>query len=259
MFYLKKLVIKALQKLKIGSAAAPVLVKLTGKHNEKIHPKHLIKLENTEWYEPWIKKNYKILDVGCGNGQRAIRLAKKVKNVTGFDINKENISLAEKESSLLKVTNTKFYVSDAQQRFKEDTQSYDAVFFCDVIEHLNDDKRALMEIYRVLKKNGKLLLIAPNIQTSWKKMQKEAGLFYFSDPDHKREYENNELVDLLCSTGFKVLSISSVVYDTPLSGLIDLIGGFSLSIYKILSKWKLEYAKLNIKESNGFRIIAIKI
>lgn len=248
-----------LQKLKIGSAIAPIMVKLTGKHQDKIHPKHLIKLEAKEWYEPWVKKSDIVLDVGCGNGQRAIKLSRICSKVVGFDIESRNINLAQKEAKKLNINNVDFYQSNAEKKFIEKDSGFNVVFFCDVIEHLNNDAHVLSEIYRVLKKSGILLLIAPNIDTVWKKMQKNAGLFYFSDPDHKKEYNKKEIINLLEKSGFKILKVSTVVYDTPLSGLIDIVGGFSLRLYKKLSLWKLNYAKSHPQESIGFRIAAQKI
>jgi ubiquinone/menaquinone biosynthesis C-methylase UbiE len=256
---LNKFLVLILQKLKIGSAIAPVLVKITGKHKDQIHPKHLIILERKEWYEPWIKNRDIVLDIGCGNGQRAIKIAKISKHVTGFDISKTCIDLAIKEATRLSIYNTNFYKGDAEQAFVEKDKSFDVVFFCDVIEHLKNDTQALLEAYRVLKNQGILLLIAPNIETRWKKIQKNAGLSFFSDPDHKREYTKKGLEKILIKSGFKILSISTVVYDTPLSGVIDVTGGISLNLYKKFSLWKLNYAKLHPEESIGFRISAQKI
>lgn len=248
-----------LQKLKIGSAIAPILVKLTGKHKDKIHPKHLIVLNAKEWYEPWINKNDVVLDVGCGNGQRAIKIAKISAKVVGFDISTDNIDLADKEAKRQGVKNVNFYEGNAEKVFNEKNNSFDVVFICDVIEHLRNDNHVLSEIHRVLISNGKLLLVAPNIETGWKKIQKKAGLFYFSDPDHKREYRKEDLEEKIEKAGFKILSISTVVYDTPFSGLIDIVGGVSLGLYKKLSLWKQNYAISHPKESIGFKISAQKI
>lgn len=259
MLKFKKILIIILQKIKLGSSTAPILVKLTGKHKEKIHPKHLVTLEKNQWYEPWIKKGDYVLDIGCGNGQRAVKIANVVNKVTGFDIDPKNIDLAKKESVQLNIKNIKFYIGDAEKRFNFDNESFDVVFFCDVIEHLNNDINALSEVHRVLKKNGVLLLVAPSCDTSWKRLQKKYGLFYFSDPDHKREYRKNELIKKLSKLGFKVLYTAPVVYDTPLSGLIDITGGFSLKLYEKLSLWKLNYAASHPEESIGFRISARKI
>lgn len=39
---------------------------------------------------------------------------------------------------------------------------FDAVLMIEVLEHIYDDKKAINEVYRVLKPNGKLIVTAPN-------------------------------------------------------------------------------------------------
>lgn len=246
------------QKLKVGSAIAPKLVKLTGKHPDEIHPKHLIKLENKDWYKDLINNKDSVLDIGCGNGQRTLKIAKLTGKIIGIDINQEDIDKAKREAKRLGIKNAEFKQADANKALKFPDSVFSVVFFCDVIEHLTGDALVLGEINRVLTKKGTLLLVGPNVDTSWKRLQKSVGLFYFSDPDHKREYLKKEIKTKLSNAGLKIVSISPVVYDTPLSGLIDLVGGFSLRAYKRLSLWKLNYAKKHPGESGGFRIVAIK-
>lgn len=56
------------------------------------------------------------------------------------------------------------------------------------------------------------------------------GLPSFSDPDHKIEYNREELEEELAAAGFRVESCSTIVYDTPWYGVIDLLGGLSLFV-----------------------------
>jgi ubiquinone/menaquinone biosynthesis C-methylase UbiE len=45
--------------------------------------------------------------------------------------------------------------------------NFDLVLATDIIEHVDDDDRALMEIARVLKPGGRLLVTAPAFQSLW--------------------------------------------------------------------------------------------
>jgi hypothetical protein len=49
-----------------------------------------------------------------------------------------------------------------------------------------------------------------------------------------------------------------VVLDTPWAGLIDAVGGLSLSLYDRLSRWKRDAAVRRPAESTGFRVVARK-
>jgi SAM-dependent methyltransferase len=136
---------------------------------------------------------------------------------------------------------------------------FDAVLFLDVIEHLIPRVEVLREIRRVLADDGRLLISAPSRTTSWRGRLREAALFSFSDPDHKVEYDREEFVAELRAGGFKLRDdVMPVVYDTPWAGVIDALGGLSLSLYARLSRWKREVALRMPHESTGFQAVAVK-
>ncbi len=99
----------------------------------------------------------KVLEVGVGWGELACNI-KKFKNVTlwGVDI---------AESAIEKV---KSYLEDSQlvdlstEKLKFQDDQFDAVICLEVFEHLQNPYHALMEIQRVLKPRGKLVVSVPN-------------------------------------------------------------------------------------------------
>lgn len=147
---------------------------------------------------------------------------------------------------------------DVTQPFPFPPATFDAVLFLDVIEHLEPRVAVLREIHRVLKPSGRLLLSAPHRDTSWRRRLRAAGLFAFSDADHKIEYSADSLLAELAAGGFWPSGpIMPVVYDTPLSGLIDMVGGLALAPYSRLVRWKRAAALRHPEESTGFRVIAL--
>src|SRR3972149_2049218 len=102
-------------------------------------------------------KQEKILDLGCGDGVVAEFLENKLGNsMIGADIS----SLAIKRT---KEKGIKAYLIDAEKKLPFQGKSFDSVFWGDNIEHLFDPKETLMEIRRVLKKNGRLVISCPNM------------------------------------------------------------------------------------------------
>lgn len=254
---LKKYYVLILQKLDIGSAISIRLVKLTGKHSSAIHPKHLIK--TSIWYQKYLKKSDKVLDIGCGVGKDAVIISQKVKEVVATDIDLKSLSIARKLISEKNIVNVKTQKVDSNKRLPFKNNYFDKVVCSDVLEHLKRRKFALSEIRRVLKKGGKLFLVVDNPETSWKKMQKSVNLFYYADKDHKYEYPKQEILSTLENTKFDIESVATITYDTPLRGLIDFTGGLSISIYKKLRKIRDKMLEAKPQETVGYRIVTKKI
>lgn len=136
----------------------------------------------------------KILDAGCGTGLLAKKL-KKFGDVIGVDVSPRAIYFSRKRGITVKLA------SINKLPFKPET--FDIATSMDVLYHKNvNDKRALSEIYRVLKPGGLLLLRVP------------ANPILFSLHDrfvHTRErYTKKKLLEKLKSTGFQIQKLTFV-------------------------------------------------
>jgi len=251
-----KLVVQVLQKHRLLALVGMRLVKITGKHPENIHPKHLLK--TVPWYIEHINTKDKVLDYGCGNGQHTLKIAMRCKYIIGFDLDEKTLGLARKEARRKAIKNVKFLKHDGEKKLPFTSETFDCVVFIDVLEHLYKRNQALLEINRVLKKSGRLIITVPNVATSWKNLQKKYGLFYYTDPDHKIEFTKGQIESLLKKKSFEIQSIELGMWDTPLAGFIDMVGGISLSLYKNLREIRRNYPKNNPEEADGFNIVAVK-
>ena len=147
----------ALKKIDLASAAAVHLTKLTGKSEVPVHPKHF--LTQTPWFTKYIKKNDRILDLGCGNGQNTKKAAKIAKKVVGIDLDENSLALAKKSIRLKNITFKKVGL-EKPLPFKD--ASFNKVLFLDVLEHLEKRDQALDEAKRVLVPGGRFAVnIAP--------------------------------------------------------------------------------------------------
>lgn len=232
------------------------LVRWTGKSSQVIHPKHLLK-ETPEWIK-YFSKEDRVLDIGCHNGQRDFRLSPFVEKIVAFDYDKKAIQNAKKWQEKNNFENIEFLELSAEDKLPFDNDSFNKILFLDVIEHLNNREIVLKECFRILKNGGTMILTAPNKETPWKKFQKNLGLSYYSDTDHKIEYSEVELKDAISITGFNVESVNPIVYDFPLVGLIDIIGGLNLNLYGKLQNWKKLVAQKYPEKSIGFIMISKK-
>ena len=243
-----------------GKAVGVRLVKYTGKSWHFVHPKHLVDAPWHDWYVEHLTPAVVMLDVGCGNGAHALRAAPHCKRIFGFDYDSEQLRVGHQEAARLGHDNVHLFAWDITGRFPFPDGHFDVILFLDVIEHLVPRVSVLREIRRVLKDEGRLLVSGPSHETTWRRRLREAGLFAFSDPDHKVEYSPAEFVAELADGGFRVEGeLMPVVYDTPWAGLIDALGGLSLELYARLARWKREVALLHPEESTGFRAVAVKV
>lgn len=240
-----------------GGAFAVRLVRYTGKSREPIHPKHLVDVPWHHWYVDYLKSADVVLDVGCANGVHTLAAARRARRVIGLDADLGQLAIALAAARRGAVDNVRLVAWDVTRAFPFPSGTFDAVLFLDVIEHLEPRVAVLREIRRVLRPDGRLLLSAPHRDTSWRRQLRAAGLFAFSDADHKIEYSRDTLLAELASGGFEPTEpIMPVVYDTPLAGLIDVVGGLALAPYTRLVRWKRAAALRHPEESIGFRVVA---
>lgn len=252
-----KFLVIILRKTEILSAVAMRLTQLSGKSKYPIHPKHLI--PSGIWFENYLNKQDHVLDLGCNSGQLSLKIAKQVKQIIGLDIDENLIKIANSEAIEKKIQNTRFLVFDANYKLQFENNSFDKIVCSDVLEHLEARDVALSEIKRVLRPKGLLFLVTDNPDTSWKRLQKSVGIFYYADLDHKYEYPKEEILTKLKSKKFKIISVETITYDTPLKGIIDLTGGISLGLYKKLRSWRQYMVEKHPEDTTGYKIVAQKI
>ena len=101
-------------------------------------------------------KKKKILDAGCGEGRFSRYFIENGYDITGMDFSEEYVRVAKKN-----LKKGKFVVGSVTRiPFKDN--SFDYIFSVDVFQHIPDLEKALAETYRVLKKEGSLIIIDKN-------------------------------------------------------------------------------------------------
>ena len=237
-------------------ALAIRLVWWTGKSTQPIHPKHLICNPLHDWYMEHIRPGDRVLDVGCGIGMPAIKVTAQASRVVGFDHNLRNLHKARHLQEQRGAANVSFLAADAEGVLPFADACFDRALLLDVIEHLHRRVDLLREVQRVLRPEGMVLLSAPNVDSSWKRKLRSAGLPYYADGDHKIEYTLSELAAELAAAGLKIVGEPQIITaETPLAGIIDLVGGISLRAYARLGRWKRQLAERNPRETTGWRVV----
>ncbi len=85
---------------------------------------------------------------------------------------------------------------------------FDLIICFHILEHIVDDKKAMTELFRILKKNGICIIQTPfkdgEIYEDFKITEKKERLKHFFQEDHVRIYSVQGLIDRLKKVGFEV-------------------------------------------------------
>lgn len=145
------------------------------KGEEKISMAHAQRLMEDKLAEKLdLPANSLVLDAGSGEGNVAINLAEKYNlRIYGVDLLEFAVNKAISKSKELNLQNkVKFKIGDYTKLDFPD-KTFEAVYTMETLVHVPNYKKALLEFYRVLKPNGKLVLFEYSIASRKKFTPKE--------------------------------------------------------------------------------------
>lgn len=143
------------------------------------------------------KPNYiNILDLGCGKGRYTKNLISEYPDkifhcvdLSNNVLNTIKSDVVKKEGSILNIP--------------YEDKTFDCVFICEALEHCIDLDNAIDEIYRVLKPDGKVIIIDKNIKS----------LGQLELADFEQWFDEKELCKKLERIGFKAEVKSNLEYE----------------------------------------------
>jgi SAM-dependent methyltransferase len=135
-----------------------------------------------------------ILDAGCGSGRTLVELVDYGRQVSGIELNTDAAELARgRDLGEVRVGRL--------EELPWDDATFDLITCLDVIEHVPDDVAALVELRRVARPGGWLLVTVPAYQALWSRHD-EAN-------HHYRRYSRASLRGAARSAGWQIERVSS--------------------------------------------------
>lgn len=183
------------------------------------------------WYNQWTLKKFEpflkgeILEVGCGIGSFTQTLA-KYDSVWVIDINQNYLEKVRKKLGI-KVKSGFGDIEKGEYFFGK--KEFDCIISLNVLEHIKDDRKALKNIYSLLKSNGYLILLVPAHDFLYGKIDQSIG--------HFRRYNKKVLEEILTKIGFKIIKIKTLNF-------LGAIGWWISS--KLLSNSRVDESKIRI-------------
>jgi ubiquinone/menaquinone biosynthesis C-methylase UbiE len=146
-----------------------------------------------------------ILDAGCGSGTLAACLASRSREVHAIDI-----AVNAFDSSLKSTPNLRFSAMNLEALTFPDSM-FDGIACVEALEHLLNPEKAITELHRVLKPDGRLVITYPTINRTVVKQCKLGRKVPISE--HLTEWSYRELVDRFRSAGFLASHVEGIAFD----------------------------------------------
>jgi SAM-dependent methyltransferase len=147
----------------------------------------------------------RILDAGCGLGFYLALLSRVCESsLVGVEISAERLAAAANDPTV----RAQFHVGDVT-RLPFADNSFDKMILSEVLEHLPDERAALIEAWRVLRPGGILAITVPHNY-----VRERLGLGHFQSgvlsgiwTDHRRLYTCESLTALVEGSGLSVTDV----------------------------------------------------
>ncbi len=182
-----------------------------------------------------------LLDVGCWDGNMAARFADRGFQVTGIE--RQSWPAGQFPS------NVKLIVADLHHEIPPLSERFDYILCADVLEHLLECPKVLVQLRSLLKPNGRLIVSVPNsgnfyfraVVLSGRFPQDEKGLF---DRTHIHFRVWSGWRELFVQSGYNVASVllTPVPFSVFLNSQNGLARGLEWLFWRFASVWKTLFA-----------------
>lgn len=190
-----------------------------------------------ETFASIVKPSMTVVEVGSSNFQKTLELSGYCKNLIGIEIDKDKI--------FAPLNNIEVINADWQDLSSVlESNSIDIVISSHVIEHVQDDLRAINETYEVLKNGGSLLFLTPNRGRLSRRLAKilrmEEQCTY---KEHKREYTDSDIRDLISRSKFKNYTIKGFVLGLHSGNFMFFLKRCPWGFKKLVNFWEVHLIK----------------
>ena len=204
--------------------------------------------------------NIHILDAGCGPGEMVLELSKYNWSVWGIDIAENMIAIAKEKINRDSDKSGRIHLSIGDiEKLEFSDNFFDLIICAGVVEYLDDDRKWLKEIVRVLKPGGVLIINITNKYSikNWsaaiiermkrnktlfsamefvkRKILKKGKLHYF--PFRPRLHSPNKFDKLLNKNGFQKLSHNYFSFSILPAPFDTLFGFITIPIRKYMERY----------------------
>lgn len=154
--------------------------------------------------DSYIKGGKYFLDIGTGTGELIDLEKSKFDFIVGIDSSEESLKICREKFE--DYDNINMLLSDVKNLDYNDGK-FDYITACDVLEHieLEECKKALEIIFKLLKKDGIFIFTGPGI---FEKVKIKMG----RSPDHLHSHSSYGWKRMIENVGFKIISMETIEF-----------------------------------------------
>ncbi len=170
-----------------------------------------------------LKKDQLLLDLGCGRGEF-------LKGFARLGLNSEGLDSCESARELSK--GHKIEICDFEsQRLPYRDNHFDVVFCKSVIEHSYYPEKIFKEVHRILRPNGKFIVMTPDWESVFKT--------FYEDYTHRTPFTLASLKNIYAVSNFRQIKVNKF-RQLPLVWKFPALGFFSTIIALIFPRSKIK-------------------
>jgi len=161
-----------------------------------------------------LNQKIRVLEIGCGSGDFIHLLKEKGIEAIGVDLDVTAIEAGKQYWGDIPI-----FTISAQDYFKEhNNQKFQIVCLFAILEHLEKPHSILNEIYRILDKNGYVVIEVPNSKSPLMKIYRPSTRYIDYPPQHLTRWNKKSISLFLTIHKFKL-----IYYITSKPSLSDII------------------------------------
>ena len=163
----------------------------------------------------FLKKNVKLLDVGCGRGQFIYLLKKIGWSVFGTELSSTSASAAKK-----KIGEKFIFIKENLEEVKNININFDIITFWHVLEHLKNPKRVIEVLEKKLDKNGFFVIEVPNFDSYQRFIDRNYWIL-LECPRHVTHFTKKSLLSLFSKDKYNLIKISTFSLEYGCYGMLQ--------------------------------------